>query len=36
MSETRALEAAGTIVDSLIEQAVDVRVREEVLRALLV
>lgn len=36
MSETRALEAAGTIVDNLIEQAVDVRVREEVLRALLV
>jgi hypothetical protein len=36
MTEERALEAAGTIVDELVEQVVDARVRQEVLGALLV
>ncbi len=35
MTADRALEAANAIVDSLVEQVVDARVREEVLRMLL-
>lgn len=36
MTRERALEAAGKIVDDLIEQAVDARVEKEVLRNLLI